>query len=209
MDASRSESSLTEDDLLSLSIGRLVRAHARVEYGLRNVHDVLADAGGLRTGTSGFLGADRLSNDCVLRLKRGDISPELVQAGEQALRAAQEANSTRNSIVHDLWLMDGERSENGHPQWHAFGATRGAAGTVARSAPGNIQTVDDARAALERASVRISGLFMALHAVLPRYAAPHAYPESGTALSTYYALMNDQFRLESNGDWTVTAAQGD
>jgi len=56
--------------LLSLSIGRVVRAHARVEYGLRNVHEALDTPSSTDNVAAGFVGADRLVNDCMLRLRR-------------------------------------------------------------------------------------------------------------------------------------------
>lgn len=70
-------STLSDDDLLSLTIGRVVRAHARVEYGLRNVHEVLGNPSSPDNMTAGFVGVERLVKDCIVRLRRTDIGREL------------------------------------------------------------------------------------------------------------------------------------
>jgi len=196
-------STLSDDDLLSLSIGRVVRAHARVEYGLRNVHEALDTPSSIDNVAAGFVGADRLVNDCMLRLRRADLSRELTESGERSLKAAQEANVLRNGIVHDLWLLESGSEDDVNPRWNTFGATRGRTGTVARPAPSDIQTVEDARTALDLAAVRVSGLFMALHAVLPRYEESPRRRGRTSGLPTYLALMDGNFRLAQNGDWEV------
>jgi hypothetical protein len=194
-------SSLSDDDLLSLSIGRVARAHARVEYGLRNVHEALDTPRSTDTVAAGFVGADRLANDCMLR--RADLSRKLTESGERSLKAAQEANVLRNGIVHDLWLLESGGEDDVNPRWNTFGAARGRTGTVVRPAPSDIQTVEDARTALNLAAVRVSGLFMALHEVLPRYEGSPRRRGRTRGLPTYLALMDGNFRLAQNGDWEI------
>ena len=195
-------STLSDDDLLSLSIGRVVRAHARVEYGLRNVHEALSTPNPTDNVTAGFVGADRLVNDCTLRLRRADLTRELTESGERSLAAAQEANVLRNGIVHDLWLLGSGSEDDVKPRWNMLGATRGRTGTVTRPGPRDIQSVDDARTTLDRAAVRVSGLFMALHEVLPRYAEPRRRGWT-SELPRYLALMDGHFHVAPNGDWEV------
>ena len=193
---------LSDDDLLSLSIGRVVRAHSRVEYGLRNVHEALDTHSSIENVAAGFVGADQLANDCIMRLRRADLSRELTESGERSLKAAQEANVRRNAIVHDLWLLDSGREDDVSPRWNTIGATRGRTGSVARLGPSDVQTLEDARTALDRAAVRVSGLFMALHEFLPRYEEPRRRGWT-SELPRYLALMDGHFRLAQNGDWEV------
>ena len=135
MESPDSASTLSDDDLLSLSIGRVVRAHARVEYGLRNVHEALDISSSTDNVAAGFVGADRLVNDCMVRLRRADLSREVTESGERSLKAAQESNMLRNGIVHDLWLLESGSEDHVNPRWNTFGATRDRAGTVARPGP--------------------------------------------------------------------------
>ena len=136
-------------------------------------------------------------------MRRADLSPELTESGERSLKAAQEANVLRNGIVHDLWLLESGSDDDVIPRWNTFGATRGRTGTVARPAPSDIQTVEDARTALDLAAVRVSGLFMALHEVLPRYEESPRRRGRTSSLPTYLALMDGNFRLAQNRDWEV------
>ena len=159
-------STLSDDDLLSLTIGRVVRAHARVEYALRNVHEALGAPNSTDNVAAGFVGAERLAAECTLRLRRANLPLELTDYGERSLAAAQEANVLRNGIVHDLWMVESGSEGDAKPRWNTLGATRCRPGTAIRPEPSDIQTVEDARSALARAAVRLSGLFMALHEVL-------------------------------------------
>lgn len=196
-------SSLSDDDLLSLNIGRVVRAHARVEYGLRNVYQALDSPNSPDNVAPGFVGAERLVNDCMARLRRVAIGPELTASGERSLRAAQEANALRNVIVHDLWLLESDGRGNLNPRWNTFGPTRGEVGTVVRQELRGIPSIEEARTALERAAVRVSGLFMALNEVLPRFEKSTKHRGWTSGLSIYVALMDGHFRLAQNGDWEV------
>lgn len=192
-------SSLNDNDLLSLSIGRVVRAHSRVEYGLRNVREAL-DTG---TQVGGFVGAEQLVKECSTRLRLVDLSPEVMLAGERSLEAARASNALRNTTVHDLWLLESDRNYEESARWNTVGAARGRTGNVTRPGPRDIQSLEDVRTALDRAALRISGLFMALHEALPRYQ-ELIRPKGWTSnMPRYLALMNDQFDLDQEGNWEV------
>jgi len=205
MDSSDPASPLSHDDLLSLSIGRAIRAHALLEYRLRNVHEALDDPGPDGGVAAGLLGADRLVSGCLVMLRRATVTREITEAGEGSLRAAREANALRNRIVHDLWLLDPRSEVGDSPRWNTFRARRDQRGAVARPGPSDIGSVEDARTELERTGVRLSGLFMALHEVLPRFQEARKPRGWTSGLPTYLALMRGHFRLEPNGDWEISS----
>ena len=132
-----------------------------------------------------------------------DLRREITESGERALEAARAATLLRNGIVHDLWLLESESNDEMGARWNTFGASRGRTGTVTGPGPGGKETVEAARAALDRAVVRVSGLFMALHEVLPRFEESPNRSESVSGLPTYVALMDGDFRLTRNGDWEL------
>jgi hypothetical protein len=198
-------SALNHDDLLSLGIGRVIRSHSLLEYRLRNVYQVLAAYGTDSDVAGGPPGAERLVDSCRRRLKRAELDPSLTAAGSRALEAARKANALRNGIVHDLWLLDPRKDADQSPRWNRLGAKRGQSPTMTRTAPGDLDTVEEARLALDRAGVRISGLFMALHEVLPSRHVSAPTQRGASSLPTYVALMEDQFHLEANGVWEVSA----
>lgn len=192
-------SSLSDDDLLSLSIGRVVRAHSRLEYGLRNVREALDTD----TQTGGFVGAEQLAKECSTRLRLVDLRPEVMLAGERSLEAARASNALRNTTVHDLWMLDLDRNYEESARWNTVGAARGRTGNATRPKPRDIQSVEGVRTALERAALRVSGLFMALHEALPRYqdlTRPKGWMSN---MPRYLALMNDQFDIDNDGNWEV------
>ena len=70
------------------------------------------------------------------------------------------------------------------------------------SAPRDLQSVAEAHTQLVRARLRVSGLFMALHAV--QSPGEDRQTERVIEIARYMALMNDNFILEDNGDITVS-----
>jgi len=198
---------LSHDDLLSLGIGRVIRSHSLLEYRLRNAFQFLASFGEEGEVAKGRLGADRLADGCRLRLQRANLDPTVTTAGTGALEAARAANVMRNLIVHDLWVLDSQTdAEQPSPRWNRFTAERGQSRTVGRPTPTDLNALEDTRSALDRAALRISGLFMALHEVLPGPDQTRHMTGRPRSMPTYLALMNDEFRLEANGDWEITAS---
>ncbi|VXB05675.1 hypothetical protein [Aeromicrobium sp. 9AM] len=195
---------LTDEDTLSLTIGRVVRAHARVEYGLRNVREALDPNPSLENSPAGFLGADRLVNDCVARLRHSGVTPTVIDAGVRALEAARDASGLRNQIVHNLWMLESDGSEGEEPLWNLVGPDPRQAGNGVCSRT-TTQTVENAQTALEHAAARVSGLFMALHEVLPRFSESPRSRRQVSGLPRYLALMDGHLRLDINGDWEFSS----
>jgi len=70
--------------------------------------------------------------------------------------------------------------------------------------PEDLTMVVDTHALLMRTRMRVSGLFMALHATWP---AGRPWGEGQPVednMATYFALMTDRFVLHANGDFDVT-----
>ena len=200
MDASDPPDHLSPDDRLSLAIGRLVRAHADLEYKLRNVFGALSEFAPPAEEEASVSGTERLAAACMTRLDQAGVDPELLEAGRASISAVRDANTRRNRIVHDLLLV--APSDDGEPvQWNSFYGTRGHRETVARTEAIDVQTVEEAHRALQRAAVRMSGLFMALHAVLPRFRDRHRAGDNVSSLPTYLDLMVDRFSLLPDGGW--------
>jgi hypothetical protein len=194
---------LSDEDLLALSIGRVVRAHTFVDYGLRNVHEALAGPGPKALVGSTIHSTDRLAEVCIVMLRGLDASPQIIESGVGALESARTANLTRNEVIHDMWLPAPNSEPSQRPSWNAFRALSGHLGSIARAEPRDLEFIETAYTALARAKLRVSGLFMALHEVLPRYDDDHRQKRPGSELPRYLALMNDEFTLQSNGDWQV------
>ena len=205
MDSSDPASLLSHDDQLSLSIGQAIRAHALLEYRLRNVHEALGAPDAEGGVAAGLLGADRLVSSCLALLRRANVTREITEAGEGSLKGARDANALRNRIVHDLWLFDPHSEAGEPPRWNTFRARPDQRGTVARPGPSDVRSVEDARTELERTGVRVSGLFMALHEVLPRHQDARKPRGWTSGLPTYLALMRGHFRLAPNGDWEISS----
>ena len=55
--------------------------------------------------------------------------------------------------------------------------------------------------------LRASGLFMALHSVLPQYRDSSRPASARSELPRYIALMVDRFTLAPNGDFQITHAE--
>ena len=63
----------------------------------------------------------------------------------------------------------------------------------------DLETVVDAHNELSRSRLRVSGLFMTLHEVMPHGHAA-VRPNAESELPRYIAMMNDQFTVAANGD---------
>jgi hypothetical protein len=202
MEPSDPTSTLSDEDQLSLWVGRVARVHALLEYNLSNVHDALRPPDTLSVPSTQPPGADRLADECMKLLKRADLGRQVVAAGTQALLAAKQANALRNRIVHDMWLPDPARKAGQPPSWNAFRQSRGLIEAYAH--PARLDTVVGAHTTLARARLRVSGLFMALHEVVPRYSATTRPTRAKSALPRYIGLMADHFKIGANGDFEIT-----
>ena len=80
----RHVSALSDEDKLSLWVGRVAREHARLEYGLSNVRRML-DASEEAVAPGSVVG---LVDQGRRLLNRSDLTADIVQAGHRALTAA-------------------------------------------------------------------------------------------------------------------------
>jgi len=194
-------SALSDDDQLSLWVGRVARVHALLEYSLSNLHEVLQQS---PNQNSRVLTVHQLALECRRLLPAAGIGKDLVAAGSKALVSAQNANAVRNRVVHDMWLPSADGGAESDPSWVAFRRGDGPQAQYADASARDLGSVIDAHAQMIRTRVRVSGLYMALHEVMPKLAAGnHARRKDPSELPRYFAYMEDRFTLEANGDVTV------
>jgi len=195
---------LNDDDVLSLWVGRVARTHALLEYNVDDVHRFLARRVGDIPGNKSVKGFDQLVSECRKLLQRSDVGREIAMAGETALLAAREATVFRNRVVHDMWLLDVQREDGEPPRWNTFHRLSDVQGSYNSANPQDLKMVVDAHTLLTRTRMRVSGLFMALHAIWPREGARDQGSSDGDTMARYVALMTDRFILHANGDFDVT-----
>lgn len=196
-----SSSTLSDDDQLSLWVGRVARVHALLEYSLSNMYEVLRQSA---NQDSRVLTVHQLAVECRRLLPAAGIGKKLVAAGSEALVSAQNANAVRNRVVHDMWLPSAEGGSASDPNWITFRRGDGPRAPYADASARDLSAVIDAHAQLVRTRVRISGLYMALHEVMPNLASDNsARRKDSSQLPRYFAFMEDRFTLEANGDVTV------
>ena len=191
-------SALSDEDELSLWVGRVAREHALLEYGLGNVRG-LFDASAVGAAASSVGG---LVLKCGRLLNSSGLSADIVLAGRGALRTACVATELRNRVIQDMWLPDPRRGESEPAQWNAFRRSTERATSYVAGTSVALQTVVDARNKLSRVRLRVSGLFMALHEAMPP-GHTAGLPKAESELPRYIAMMNDQFTVADNGDVKV------
>jgi hypothetical protein len=198
MDVTDPASVLDDEDLLSLWVGRVVRTHAGLEYNLSNVRQLLLTRAHDEAGDGPANGLEQLVGTCRRLLMQADLPLDLVSAGAEALMGASAANALRNRVVHDIWLSDTTRQPSEPPRWSSFRRSHGRAAPYSQPTPRDIQSVVEAHTQLARARLRISGLFMALHAI--QSLSPGRQAKGTDDVGRYVALMKDAFILAANGD---------
>jgi len=199
-------STLSDDDQLSLWVGRVARVHALLEYNLSNLHGALRPPGLPVVRSTLPASVDLLVDECRKLLETTELNPEIITAGTQALSAAKAANAERNRVVHDMWLPDPGSEAGKSPTWQAF-RRLGRSRPYASSTLHNLDTVMSAHTNLVRSRLRVSGLFMALHEVLPWLSDARRPHSATTQLPRYIALMKDHFALEANGDYEIAETE--
>lgn len=197
------DASLSDDDTLSLWVGRVARAHALLEYDVDNVHGFLARrVGPVPRGTS-MKGFDQLVVECRRLLKTSSAESEIQSAGDEALLAARRATASRNRVVHDMWLRDPLQAHSEPPRWNTFQRFGDEQATYQSADLRDLTTVVDAHTLLMRTRMRVSGLYMALHATWPADIETALESSRTDAMKRYIALMTDRFILRANGDFEV------
>jgi hypothetical protein len=195
---------LTDDDVLSLWVGRVARTHALLEYDVDNVHRFLARRVDHLPATKSVTGFDQLVRECRKLLQQSGAGREIETSGDTALLAAAEATHFRNRVVHDMWLSDPVRSDWEPPRWNTFRRLNDLQESYNTATSQDLTTVVDTHARLTRTRVRVSGLFMALHATWPVSRDPVRTALGEDGLARYIALMTDHFVLHANGDFDIT-----
>lgn len=194
---------LSDDDALSLWVGRVARAHAHLEYGIDNVYRFLSRQVGDVPDSKAVKGLDQLVGECRVLLRRSGADREFLASGDLALLAAREATGMRNRVLHDMWLPDPLRDDWEPPRWNTFRRTGDLQMSYTSVSVQALAMVVDTHTLLTRTRVRVSGLFMALHAMWPTDGARGKGPAPGGSMPRYIALMTDRFTLEANGDFEV------
>jgi hypothetical protein len=191
---------LNHDDVLSLWVGRVARTHALLEYNVDNVHRLLARQLGHVPGSKSVKGFDQLVSECRKLLQQSDAGREILTSGDTALRAAREATGLRNRVVHDMWLLDPLREDWEPPRWNTFHRLSDVQESYKSATSQDLTMVVDTHTLLLRTRVRVSGLFMALHATWPASGARVGVSPGDASMARYIALMTDRFTLHANGD---------
>lgn len=195
---------LTDDDVLSLWVGRVAQTHAMLEYNVDNVRRFLARRVDQVPSSKSVKGFDQLVRECRKLLQQSGAGPEIVTSGEAALLAAKEATQLRNRVVHDMWLSDPVRSDWEPPRWNSFHRLDDLQESYNTATSQGLTTVVDTHTLLTRTRVRVSGLFMALHATWPVSRDPVRTAPGEDGFARYIALMTDRFVLHANGDFDIT-----
>jgi hypothetical protein len=204
MEPQRQEPNLTDEDALSLWVGRVARSHAHLEYNVDNVHRLLARHVGHVPNSKSVKGADQLVSECRKLLQRSNADRQVLTSGDSALLAAKDATGIRNRVVHDMWLPDPLREDWEPPRWNTFRRTGDLQESYNSASAQDLAMVVDTQTLLVRTRMRVSGLFMALHATwIPNRTHGEGSPNAGN-MARYVALMTDRFTLHANGDFDVT-----
>lgn len=201
MELSGHEPTLCDDDSLSLWVGRVARSHAHLEYSVDNIHRLLVQRAGNAPDRKSVKGFDQLVGECRRLLQGSDVDSEIITAGDSALLAAKEATVLRNRVVHDMWLPDPLREDWEPPRWNAFRRSGDLDESYSSGSRHDLTMVVDAHTLLTRTRMRVSGVFMALHATWRPDRTCH---EGAPTMARYLALMTDGFTLQANGDFDVT-----
>lgn len=195
---------LSDNDALSLWVGRVARAHAHLEYGVANVHQFLSRHAGSVPNHKAVKGFDQLVVECRRLLRRSGADRDVLTWGDVALLAAREATGMRNRVVHDMWLPHPLRDDwEPPPRWNTFRRTGDPQMSYNAASVHDLAMVVDTHTLVARTRVRTSGLFMALHATWPTDGAGAEGSPPGESMPRYIALMADRFTLEANGDFEI------
>ena len=155
---------LNDDDALSLWVGRVARVHALLEYDVDNVHRLLAQHAGDPPDRKSVPGFDQLVGECRRLLRRSGLDRDILTSGDAALLAAKEATGFRNRVVHDMWLPDPLREDWEPPRWNAFRRSGDLLESYRSASSHDLAMVIHTQVLLMRTRLRVSGLFMTLHA---------------------------------------------
>lgn len=185
---------IPEGDDLSLWIGRVVRSHAMLEYQADLIHRFICAHVDEQRQRKSVVSLDQVIADCRRRVQSAaDLQPDLRKAGVEALLAARGASNARNRVAHDMWLPHRVPEADETTTWAVFQRTGDPASSYAAATRRELDEVIEAHFRIERTRVRLSGLFMALHAIWELGGDTSLVPR-------YIAMMTDQFHLAANGD---------
>lgn len=202
MEPSVGASALSEDDTLSLWVGRVARTHALLEYNVSSVHHFLLRRAGQEVDGTSMKGFDQTVTEAIGLLRRSDLGEDIVASGVVALRSARQATSRRNRVVHDMWLPAPSEDGSAPPRFSTFRRQGSSSEHYTFVGPEDLSTIVGAHALLVRARMRVSGLFMALHSRWPDPDDRGSVRDDN--VERYIALMNDRFVLHPNGDFDIT-----
>ncbi len=169
-----------------------------------NIHRFLTRQVGHVPGNTSVKGFDQLVSECRKLLRQSDAGREILTSGDTALLAARKATVLRNRVVHDMWLLDPLREDWEPPRWNTFQRLSDVQESYDSASSQDLTMVVDTHTLLMRTRMRLSGLFMALHATWPADRARVEGSSRGDTMAGYVSLMTDRFILHANGDFDVT-----
>lgn len=194
---------MTDEDELSLRIGRIAQAHVQIDHSIRNIYVSFASP-----GLAVFLANDhdstkRLIDDCRVMLKKSGVRDEVHAAADAVLLAALDAGVKRNRAVHDMWMRD--IAEGGDPStWLTMGKQRGGLGFAQNAGPRDLASLDADLEVMQRTYIRLHGLSWTLWDVLPAFKGSRGsiHEEQRDAdLTRWLAVMRDQFVVNADGSF--------
>jgi hypothetical protein len=103
-----------------------------------------------------------------------------------------------------MWLLDPLREDWEPPRWNTFHRLSDLHESYNLGNSQDLVMVVDTHTLLMRTRMRVSGLFMALHATEPAGRAGVGGSPGDATMASYVALMTDRFILHANGDFTLT-----
>jgi len=193
---------LVSEDELALRIGRIARAHVRVDMYLRNVYRVLASPGFGVFLANSITSTNELAENCRVMLAKTGLEERFLAAAEKTLKAAKDACRARNSAVHDMWMSDlDDEDPAATPKFRGYKAGRGTLGHQAEGDPVDLQHLDQVLDSIERASIRVHVLGWGLQKALPLFEA-EGFDEDGD-LEMIIATLEDRFTKTGSGSWQV------
>lgn len=170
---------------------------------LRQVFVTLASPGAAAFLANGNSSTGRLVDDIRLMIRKSDLDDEFKQAAESALDAVKAASTTRNRIVHDMWLRDVDAAGGAATHdvsWSRFRLVNGALRSPVADTS-QLGELDAGLVQMQRAHVRIHGLYFGLWDELPFFEGSRV-ASGGQAPLDHIAIMRGEFVLNEDGSFS-------
>ena len=187
------------EDALCLWIGRVARAHVRLDSALVGVHQTLLMPSLGEYLTNRITSTEVMMEDCRLMVSKADIPEDVRQTADEALKSCKDANKDRNRVVHDMWLpyVDEEGTAEEGARWRRLQRKSGHRDFVPPDAPTDLTFITDAWVRIVRSGHRVGAVRRSLLYVLPhfreRFHDQYGDPDDR---ARWLAIMQDRFTLD-------------